>query len=157
GEKYIISNGILFRYNYDINSAFTFNQNKTDSSRNMLLSHLQKAFGLKIERKMMKKEAWEVYIADSSKIQTDTIKNDQFNFDGNLRSLGGYLDRKYQNKYVFSTDTMHHTKLKIPVSLRFDNLPAYLEKEYGLGLRKVNKNIEFINIELADSEERTVI
>lgn len=152
-DKYLITNGILFRYNYDINSAFDVNQSKTDTSRNMLLNHLQKAFGLKIERKKMTKVAWELYVADSSKIQTDTTKDELFEVDGNLKSIGAHLDRKYQYKYVFSTDTLHHTKLKVPASVRFENLPTYLKDNYGLGLRKVTREIEFINVDLAETDE----
>ena len=156
-DKYIITNGILFRYNYNINSAFSVNENKTDSSRNVLLSHLQKAFGLKVEKKKIPKEAWELYIADSSKLQIDTTKGTLFDVDDNLKSIGAHLDRKYPYKYVFSSDTLHHVTLKIPTYVRFENLPSYLEKNYGLGLRKVNKDIEFINIDLEKTEERTVI
>lgn len=156
-DKYIITNGILFRYNYDITSTFTVNQSNTDSSRTVLLSHLQKAFGLKINRKMVNKEAWELYVADSSKMLSNASKDTLFEANGNLRSLGAYLDRKYEYRFVFSTDTVHHTTLKVPAFIKFGNLPAYLKKEYGLGLRKVNKDIEFINVDLAETEERTVI
>lgn len=156
-DKYIITNGIIFRYNYNINSTFSVRENKTDSSRNMLLSHLQKAFGLRVEKKKIQKEAWELYVADSSKLQTDTTKENQFDVDGNLRSIGAHIDRNYNYKYVFSSDTLHHVTLKIPTYVRFENLPSYLEEHYGLGLRKVNKDIEFINIDLAQTEERTVI
>lgn len=156
-DKYIITNGITFRYNYNITSTFSARENKTDSSRNMLLSHLQKAFGLKVEKKKIQKEAWELYVADNSKLQTDTTKDNQFDIDGNLRSVGAHIDRTYNYKYVFSSDTLHHVTLKIPTYVRFENLPSYLEENYGLGLRKVNKDIEFINIDFAQTDERTVI
>jgi hypothetical protein len=41
----------------------------------------------------------------------------------------------------------------MPINANFELLPEYLEKEYGIGLRKVKKDIEFINIERASTPE----
>lgn len=156
-EKYLLTNGVLFRYHYDITTTFSGNQSKTDSSRNVVLSHLQKAFGLKIERKKLNKEAWELYISDSTKLQADTTQNELLEVNGSLKYLGACLDRKYDNKFIFSTDTVHHTMMNIPTYVRFKDLPAYLENKYGLGLRRVDKEIEFINIDLSETEEERMV
>lgn len=156
-HKYILTNDILFLKDkdiVDIKSELDTHQSTTDSIRYLLSVHLQKALGLKIEKRIVPKDAWEVYLIDESKIHKDTSMNELVQVRGNLKSIAIYFDRIYKDEYIFSKDETNQSALIIPINVNFESLPEYLEKEYGIGLRKVKKDIEFINIERAATLEK---
>ncbi len=141
--KYVISNELESGSYYNITSAYAIHDNKAASTRGILMSHLNIAFGINLEKSILKKEAWELYLMDSTKFNNDSAKAEFMQVNGNMRSIGRYMDRKYGKEFIFSIDTIHHTLLNVPLDITFDNLREYLRKEYGIGSRRVSREIEF--------------
>lgn len=155
-NKYILTNELVFlkdRDIIDIKSELKTNHSNSDSIRGLLEVHLQKALGLKIEKRIVPTDAWEVYVIDESKIHKDTSMKELVQVKGDLMAIAMYLDRNYVDEFIFSLDKIHRSALIMPVNVNFETLPEYLEKEYGIGLRRVKKDIEFISIERAASSE----
>lgn len=149
-HKYILTNDIQFikdRDIIDIKSELQTNSRNTDAIRSLLAVHLQKALGLKIEKRIVQKDAWEVYVINKAKIHKDTSNNELVQVNGSLISIARYLDRIHTNEFIFSSDEINQSSIIMPINANFELLPEYLEKEYGIGLRKVKKDIEFITIE----------
>ncbi|MBC8003972.1 MAG: CPBP family intramembrane metalloprotease [Verrucomicrobia bacterium] len=160
-HKYVITNGIQFIKDkdiIDIKSELYANQSNTDSIRYLLTVHLQKALGLKIEKRIIQKDAWEVYVIDKAKIHKDTSNKELMQVNGSLMSIARYLDRIHSKEFIFSSDEINQSSIIMPINANFEMLHEYLEKEYGIGLRKVKKDIEFITIErTAIQEEKPMI
>jgi membrane protease YdiL (CAAX protease family) len=151
-DKYVITNNLNFSHFYNVTSSYSNQGQNSGSPRQILLDHLQKAFNIAIEKKVIKLGAWELYVMDSLKFQRSSSKGEYMEANGNLKKLAKYLDRTYKKEYIFSPDTIHQASIIIPSDTKFDQLPEYLKSEYGLGLRRVTKELEFISISPASKK-----
>jgi membrane protease YdiL (CAAX protease family) len=142
--KYIISPNLLSNNYYNVTSAYNIRTIKSGSSRGILLIHLQKAFGIIMEKQTLKREAWELYMRDSALLPNDPERDKFIQVKGNLKNIARHFDRLYNDELIFSDDMIHQKSLNVPYKMTFDKLREYLNSEYGIGLRKVTKEFEFI-------------
>jgi hypothetical protein len=145
--KYFIKNGKGEMY-VNINFINKHNPSVTDTNLMIVSKNIQKAMKVKISIKLILKDVWELYIVDSIKYNKAVIPLLPVDRHYSLRSIGEFLDRQNKDIYIQSTDSIHqfylNPNLKWPP---FEIIKSSWKKQYGLGFRKVHKNLEFINIE----------
>ena len=145
--KYFLKNEKGEMY-VNINFLNKHNSGKPDSNLMIVSKNIQKAMKVKISKKIIRKDVWELYVADSIKYCKAVLPLITLDRQYSLRHIGKILDRQNKEIYIQSKDSIHHFYLnpnqKCPP---FDDLKRSWKKKYGLDFRKVHKDVEFINIE----------
>jgi len=127
--------------------------------------------GLKVSRQIMQKlgynlneekvlgEVWEITIIDKSMVTTLSgvdvpagvisrlsMDKENLNIIGDTKYLGLVLAKHYLSDYVFAEEFEGVFSFSIPKSLSNEKLNDFLEQNYGLTLKKVTKELEYLVI-----------
>jgi membrane protease YdiL (CAAX protease family) len=143
------------------NKHINHSQNQKDIDypllRKNLLNELTKAFGFRIKNELIKQEDWDLCMVDSTllaKYVSDSIKSNRIDvLAGEISSsntsmwhLSKALSQACNKRIVDKTGT----KKKYAIELQTDDFEALqkqLRAEYGLSLKKSEKEIEYTTIE----------
>ena len=145
--KYFLKNekGELY---VNINYINKHNSSVTDTNLIILSRNIQKTLKMKFTGKLIRKDIWELYVADSIKYNKAVLPflSDERHFS--LRRIGELLDHRNKDIYIMSNDSIRQFYLN-PNSkcAPFEDLKKSWKNQYGLGFRKIHKELEFINIE----------
>ena len=118
-----------------------------DYSLRIVSDYMQKAMKVTFTRQLISKDVWELYIADPIQYQKAVLPLLASERHYSLSHLGEILDKRYPDVYIMSSDLEHqfciNQNIKWPL---FAVIKTSWKEKYGLGFRKVKRNIEFINI-----------
>jgi len=146
-SKYFLKNGKGEMY-VNINFLNKHNPSVTDTNLMIVSKNIQKAMKVKISSKLILKDVWELYIVDSIKYNKVVLPLLPVDIHFSLRRIGEFLDRQNKEIYIQSTDSIHQFYLNPNLKWApFEVLKTSWKKQYGLGFRKIHKELEFINIE----------
>ena len=133
-----------------VNINFINKQNPGLPNTDLIIvsKNIQKAMKVKISKKMIRKDVWELYVADSIKYNKTVLPLLSADRHYSLRRIGEFLDRQNKEICIQSKDSIHQFYLNPNLKWApFEILKKSWKKQYGLGFRKIHKDLEFINIE----------
>jgi len=120
---------------------------KPDASLRIVSENIRKAMKIRMNQQMVKTDVWELYVCDSIRYRKAVLPLLPSEQHYSLRLIGKFLDGQDKNRYILSNDTVHqlcmNPNLKWPP---FDQIRNSWAKKYGVGFRKVQRELEFIDI-----------
>jgi membrane protease YdiL (CAAX protease family) len=118
----------------------------TAASLKMVSYNIRKAMKARLKRQMVQKEVWELYVCDSIMYRKAVLPFLPNEKHCSLRSIGKFLDSQNKDCYILSNDTVHQFCLNLNLKRpSFEGIRNSWAKKYGLGFRKVQWKLEFIN------------
>ena len=64
-----------------------------------------------------------------------------------INLIARQLDNKYDDIFITGNDTSMISAIDLKEEIAFSNIEEKLKSEYGLGFNKLNKELQFIEIE----------
>jgi len=118
-----------------------------DYSLRIVSENMQKAMKASFTRQLISTDVWELYIADSKQYQKAVLPLLPNERHYSLSDLGEILDRRNKDVYILSYDSTHqfclNQNIKWPL---FAVIKTSWKEKYGLGFRKIQRDLEFIHI-----------
>jgi len=143
-EKYIRMN-IDHEQLYDFSLVLKQENIKSDTIRFIFLSNLIEALYLKINLKIETKEVYDLVVIDSIKFKS--LTNNLLPKKTSINLIARQLDNKYDDIFITGNDTSMISAIDLKEEIAFSNIEEKLKSEYGLGFNKLNKELQFIEIE----------
>jgi hypothetical protein len=144
-SKYFLKNKIDETY-VNINFINNSKQTSTKVNRIIVSEQLQKMLKVKFEKQMVKKEVLELYIADSIKYKNALSELSSTKSIYSFKQICHHLDCQYNDNYFACNDSIHLLNINFDSKITFNELRESWKKQYGLGFRKKQRELEFINI-----------
>jgi len=130
---------------YDFSLVLKQENIKSDTIRFIFLSNLIEALYLKINLKIETKEVFDLVVIDSIKFKS--LTNNLLPKKTSINLIARQLDNKYDDIFITGNDTSMISAIDLKEEIAFSNIEEKLKSEYGLGFNKLNKELQFIEIE----------
>jgi hypothetical protein len=118
-----------------------------NSSLRIVSENMQKTLKVTFTRQLISKDVWELYIADPIQYRKAVLPILPSERHYSLCYLGEILDRRNKDVYIMCNDSVHqfylNQNLKWPL---FAEIRTGWKEKYGLGFRKVKREVEFMII-----------
>lgn len=131
---------------YDLTMQLKLNNMHSDSARKVVLFYLIKAFDLKYSIVRETITVNEIYVEDSVKNKKAIEMPGRFK--RSLTSIARQVDGWYNNGiFIWAFDNQPYYNFNYQEKMSFESLKQLLNNNFGLGLRKVQKEYSFVVVE----------
>ena len=130
---------------YDFSLTLKQKNVNTDTIRRIFILNMLESLYLHVNLNFENKEVLDLFVLDSAKFKILATKKTPIKTC--INRIAYRLDCRYNDVYITGNDTSSMNLISINEIIMFSKLEEKLKNEYGLGFRKINKKIRFIDVD----------